>query len=102
MQCRIYLEAKEAVLRGPRTQGATKFINKIIKWLQNNDNAFDNILIKLLIYFGYGAVGDPRGITVAWGLTRPKSGPGCMLLTHETCCIVCIITPTPNYTVERT
>jgi len=25
--------------------------------------------------FGYGAVGAPRGITVAWGLTRPKSGP---------------------------
>jgi len=25
--------------------------------------------------FGYGAVGAPRGITVAWSLTRPKSGP---------------------------
>jgi len=28
-QCRIYIEAKEAVLGGPRTQGAPKFIKKI-------------------------------------------------------------------------
>jgi len=31
--------------------------------------------MKLLIQFGYGAVGAPGVITVAWGLTRPKSGP---------------------------
>jgi len=28
-QCRIYIEAKEAVLGGPRTQGTPKFIKKI-------------------------------------------------------------------------
>jgi len=40
--------------------------------------------MKLLIYFEYGAERAPRGITVAWGLTRPKSGPmhGLCLLTH--------------------
>jgi len=38
IQWRIYIEAKEAVLGGPRTQGAPKFI-KEIKWLQNNDTA---------------------------------------------------------------
>jgi len=27
-QCRIYIEAKEAVLGGPRTQGAPKFIKE--------------------------------------------------------------------------
>jgi len=32
---------------------------------------FDNIIDMV---FGYGAVGAPRGITVAWGLTRPQSG----------------------------
>jgi len=39
MQYRIYIEAKEAELGGSRTQRAPIFINKIIKWLQNNDNA---------------------------------------------------------------
>jgi len=27
------------------------------------------------IVFGYEVFGAPRGITVAWGLTIPKSGP---------------------------
>jgi len=36
-QWRIYIEAKEAVLGGPWTQGAPKFTIK--KWLRNNDNA---------------------------------------------------------------
>jgi len=28
-QCRIYIERKEAVLEGPQTKGALKFIKKI-------------------------------------------------------------------------
>jgi len=38
---RIYIEAKEAMLGGPLTQGAPQ-INKINKWLRNNDNAERN------------------------------------------------------------
>jgi len=47
MQWLIYIEAKEAVLEGPQTQGAPKFVIK--KWRQNNDTAFNTILMKLLI-----------------------------------------------------
>jgi len=75
MQWRIYIEAKEAVLGGPRTQWAPQFIKKNGCGITITRNAFNKNLIKLLIWFGYGVVGAPRRITVAWGLPRPKSGP---------------------------
>jgi len=66
------------VLGAPRTQGASKFIkiNKNVCRITITRNAFNNILIKLLIAYnlGMGRLGT-HVESVAWGLTRPKSGP---------------------------
>jgi len=50
-QCRIYIEAKEAVLGDPRTQGAPKFIKENLNGckITITRNMFNQILIKLLI-----------------------------------------------------
>jgi len=79
-QCRFYIEAKEAVqkkqcLGAPGLKGPPNLYKKNCCRITITRNAFNKMLIQLLIKFGYGAVGAPRGITVAWGLTRPKFGP---------------------------
>jgi len=69
--------SKRSSAWGPPDSRGPKFIKKSKNGsrITITRNTFNNMLIKLLIYFEYGAVGAPRGITVAWGLTRPKSGP---------------------------
>jgi len=83
-QWQIYIEAKEAVLGAPRYQGGPQiYILKKCCRIMIQRKAFNKMLMKLFIYFGYGAFGAPGGITVAWGLTRPKSGPGyCIVLQN--------------------
>jgi len=70
VQWRIYIEAKEAVLGGPRTQGASKFIKKNCFGITIMQNAFNKIIDIVGVWGGW----DPT-ITVAWSLTIPKSGP---------------------------
>jgi len=49
-QWRIYIQAKEAVLGGPRTQGAPQIYNlKNVCRIMIQQNAFDPISMKLLI-----------------------------------------------------
>jgi len=46
-----------------------------IKMWESKFNQNFNKMIDIHVVFGYVTVGAPRGITVAWGLTIPNSGP---------------------------
>jgi len=69
-QWQIYIEAKEAVLGGPRTQGAPQVQKKGCR-ITIVRNAFNKIIDIVGVCGGWGPA-----ITVAWGLTRPIFGPG--------------------------
>jgi len=57
------------VLGGPRLKGPTKFRKKGCG-ITITQNTFNQIIDTFGVWGGWGAT-----ITVAWGLTRPKSGP---------------------------
>jgi len=72
-QWRIYIEAKEAVLGGPRSKGAAPNYLKIQLIYGEKYKILGPLVKKEIgLWGGWGPT-----ISVAWGLTRPKSGPVC-------------------------